>query len=66
MPLKRRRGRPPLPDGAAKELRLVCRISAAEDQEIGAGAKRAKLTKSDFVRQAALAAARKGKLTGRP
>jgi len=65
MPPKRKRGRPPFPDGTAKESRLVCRISKAEDEEIAMAAKRAKLTKSDFVRRAVLLAARAAKPRGK-
>jgi hypothetical protein len=52
-------GRPPLPKGASREGRLYCRVLGAEVAEIEAAAKRAKKTKSDWIRQVLLAAARR-------
>ena len=60
MPPKRKRGRPKLPRGAGKLSRLVCRLQESEEAEIEEAAKRAGMTKSEFVREAVLAAARAG------
>lgn len=51
-------GRPPLPKGAAKEGRLFCRLLPSEGLEIEAAAKAAGKTKSEWIRETLLAAAR--------
>jgi hypothetical protein len=58
MPKKPRIGRPPLPEGAAKQGRLYCRLLESEVAEIEAAARAAKQTKSEWVRDRLLAAAR--------
>ena len=57
---RRKRGRPPLPEGTAKEGRLIFRMLPAELAEIEDAAKKANETKSDWVRRVLLAAARAG------
>lgn len=59
MPKKPTIGRPPLPEGAAKQGRLYCRLLESEEQEIEAAARRAKKSKSDWIRDTLLAAARR-------
>jgi uncharacterized protein (DUF1778 family) len=51
-------GRPPLPEGASREGRLFCRLLQSEVEEIERAAKAAKKSKSDWIREALLAAAR--------
>ncbi len=51
-------GRPPLPEGAAKAGRLYCRLLESEVGEIEAAAQTAKKSKSDWIRDVLLAAAR--------
>jgi hypothetical protein len=58
MSRKRKRGRPPLPKGAAKEGRLYCRVSDSETSEIEAAARAAKKSTSEWIREVLLAAAR--------
>ena len=58
MPKKLKMGRPPLPEGAAKEGRLYCRLLQSEVAEIEAAARACKKTKSDWIRETLLAAAR--------
>jgi len=58
MPKKPKIGRPPLPEGAAKEGRLYCRLLASEVAEIEAAARTDKKSKSEWIRDALLAAAR--------
>lgn len=57
-PKKRKMGRPPLPEGAAKEGRLYCRLLASEVAEIEAAAKTDKKSKSEWIRDVLLTAAR--------
>lgn len=52
-------GRPPLPEGASREGRLFCRLLLSEVEEIERAAKAAKKSKSDWIRETLLAAARK-------
>jgi len=58
MPKKPKIGRPPLPEGEAKEGRLYCRLLEAEVAEIEAAARAAKKPKSAWIREVLLAAAR--------
>ena len=58
MPKKAKMGRPSLPEGAAKEGRLYCRLLESEVAEIEAAAKTAEKSKSQWIRQTLLAAAR--------
>jgi hypothetical protein len=58
MPKKPKTGRPPLPEGAAKEGRLYCRLLESEVAEIEAAARAAKKSKSEWVRGVLLTAAR--------
>jgi hypothetical protein len=58
MPKKAKRGRPRLPKGAAKESRLICRIQKSEEKEIELAARNAKMSKSDWMRETLLQAAR--------
>lgn len=58
MPKKAKIGRPPLPEGAAKEGRLYCRLMPSEVAEIEAAAKESKKTKSEWIRDVLMAAAR--------
>ena len=58
MPKKPKIGRPPLPEGAAKEGRLYCRLLESEVAEIDAAAQAAKTPKSVWIRDVLLAAAR--------
>jgi hypothetical protein len=60
MKKKTRLGRPPMPRGSAREARLFCRLQESEVGEIEAAASRAKKTKSEWIREALLAAARAG------
>jgi predicted HicB family RNase H-like nuclease len=52
-------GRPPLPDGASKEGRLYCRLLESEVAEIVAAARAAKKSKSEWIRDVLLAAAKR-------
>jgi len=61
---RKRRGRPPLPEGAAKQGRLHCRLQQSEIEEVKAAAKVAELSNSEWIRQTLLAAARAGKKKG--
>jgi len=61
MSKKRTRGRPPLPEGAAKEGRLYCRLLESEIAEIADAARTAQKSKSEWIRGALLAAARSKK-----
>lgn len=58
MAKKRPRGRPPLPNGVAREGRLYCRVSDSETAEIEAAAKKAEKSKSEWMREVLLTAAR--------
>ena len=58
MSQKGKLGRPPLPKGASRGARLFCRLLASEVTEVEAAARTAKKTKSQWIRQALLAAAR--------
>lgn len=58
MPKKPKMGRPPLPEGASKEGRLYCRLLESEVAEIEAAARAAKKSKSEWIRETLLAAAR--------
>jgi hypothetical protein len=58
MPKKPRIGRPPLPKGKSRAGRLYCRVLDAEVAEIESAARKAKKTKSEWVRGILLAAAR--------
>jgi hypothetical protein len=51
-------GRPALPEGAAKEGRLYCRLLQSEVAEIEAAAQACKKTKSEWIRDVLMAAAR--------
>lgn len=51
-------GRPPLPEGAAKEGRLYCRLLPSEVAEIKAAARTDKKSKSEWIRDVLLTAAR--------
>lgn len=57
-PKNARMGRPPLPEGAAKEGRLYCRLTESEVKEIESAARVANKSKSEWVRGVLLAAAR--------
>lgn len=59
MPKKTKMGRPPLPEGEAKGGRLYCRLMESEVAEIEAAARAAKKSKSEWVRDVVLVAARK-------
>ena len=52
-------GRPPLPEGASKEARLFCRLLQSEVEEIEKAAKAAQRTKSEWIRDTLLTAARR-------
>ena len=58
MPKKKRLGRPPLPEGATREARLVCRLLDWEAEEIAAAALKAGKSKSEWIREVLLSAAR--------
>ena len=58
MPPKPKRGRPPLPEGASKEARLVCRLLESEAGEIKTAAKKVGKTKSEWIREVLLEKAR--------
>lgn len=58
MPKKPKIGRPPLPEGAAKQGRLYCRLLQSEVAEIEAAAQACKKTKSEWIRDVLMAAAR--------
>ncbi len=58
MPKKPKIGRPPLPEGSAKEGRLYCRLLPSEVAEIEAAAKESNKTKSEWIRDVLMAAAR--------
>lgn len=58
MPKKPRIGRPPLPEGAAKEGRLYCRLLQSEIAEIEVAARAAKKSTSEWIRGVLLGAAR--------
>ena len=58
MSLKSKIGRPRLPMGSAREGRLYCRILESEIAEIGIAAREAGKTKSVWIREVLLAAAR--------
>lgn len=58
MPKKSKRGRPPLPKGSAREGRLICRLLTTEVAEIESAAKTANQSKSEWIRETLLAAAR--------
>jgi hypothetical protein len=58
MPKKPKIGRPPLPEGDAKEGRLYCRLLESEVAEIEAAARKAGKSKSEWVRRVLLAAAK--------
>jgi hypothetical protein len=51
-------GRPPFSKGACREARLFCRLLKSEVAEIEAAARSAKKTKSDWIRETLLTAAR--------
>ena len=51
-------GRPPLPEGNAKESRLYCRLLKSEELEIESAAKEAGKAKSDWIRHTLVQAAR--------
>jgi len=55
---KPKRGRPVLPEGAAKEARWIFRLLPSEAAEIDAAVKRAGKSKSVWIREALMAAAR--------
>jgi hypothetical protein len=59
MSKKTKLGRPPLPRGASKEARLFCRLLPSEVAEIETAAKAAKKSKSGWIRETLLSAARK-------
>jgi hypothetical protein len=59
MSKKPKLGRPPLPDGSSREARLFCRLLPSEVEEIESAAKTANKSKSEWIRQTLLAAARK-------
>ena len=61
---KRKIGRPPLPKGTAKQERLYCRLSKDEAGEIEAAAKFSKKTKSLWIRETLLSAARASRSRG--
>jgi len=58
MPKKPRMGRPPLPKGSSREGRLYCRVLESEIEELENAARNAKKSKSEWIREALLAAAR--------
>jgi hypothetical protein len=49
----------PLPEGSSREARLFCRLLPSEVAEIEAAAKMVKKSKSDWIREVLLAAARR-------
>jgi uncharacterized protein (DUF1778 family) len=57
-PKKARMGRPPLPEGASKEGRLYCRLMESEVKEIESAARAANKSKSHWIRETLLSAAR--------
>jgi len=57
--MKKKPGRPPLPAGSSKESRLYCRLLKSEVDEIEVAAKRVGKTKSEWIREILLNAARK-------
>ena len=59
MSKKSKLGRPPLPKGSSRGARLFCRLLASEVAEIEAAARTAKRSKSEWIREALLAAARR-------
>jgi len=61
MSKKTKLGRPPLPKGASRGARLFCRLMPSEVAEIDAAAKAAEKSKSDWIRETLLAAARRVK-----
>jgi hypothetical protein len=58
---KAKLGRPPLPKGHSKKARLFCRLLAAEVREIETAARNDKKTKSEWIREVLLSAARSQK-----
>jgi hypothetical protein len=58
MPKKAKPGRPPLPEGAAKEGRLYCRLTGSEVKEIESAAQAADKSESEWIREVLLSAAR--------
>jgi hypothetical protein len=58
MPQQKPRGRPKLPKGSGKESRLFCRLIATEQAEIETAAREANQTKSEWIRDVLMAAAR--------
>lgn len=58
MPMKSRSGRPPLPKGSSREGRLFCRLLASEITEIENAATVANQTKSEWIRNVLMVAAR--------
>lgn len=59
MSKKGKLGRPPLPKGASRGARLFCRLLPSEIAEIEAAAKNAKRSKSEWIRDTLLTAARR-------
>jgi hypothetical protein len=59
MSKKGKLGRPPLPEGSSRGARLFCRLLASEVAEIEAAARTAKKSKSEWIREVLLAAARR-------
>ena len=58
MPIRKTIGRPPLLQGDVKESRLYCRLLKSEELEIESAAKEAGKTKSEWIRQTLVDAAR--------
>jgi hypothetical protein len=55
---KKKRGRPPTPKSEYRGQHVFCRMTKAEAREVAEAATRAKLGKSEWVRDTLLAAAR--------
>ena len=55
---KRKVGRPPTPKSEYRGQHVFCRVTKTEAKEIATAATRAKLAKSEWVRDTLLAAAR--------
>jgi hypothetical protein len=60
MSKKHKLGRPSLPAGASRAARLFCRLLPSEVAEIEAAARTAQKSKSEWIRDILLIAARRG------
>jgi hypothetical protein len=59
MSKKPKLGRPRLPEGHSREARLFCRLLQSEVAEIEKATRAAKRSKSEWIREVLLAAARR-------